>query len=157
MHQRSMSAVSPRYSFRRIASRSLVATSLLAIGLMSGSAWAGGPPGKEISLVNISQLTVNSASAFHRVAVSRRDPDLVAVAWREYGLPINTNAGAGPGERTADCHVSVSTDGCNTFHDTNLMPILRHNARHLELPTEPAPRLWYCNAPWVTTGDARPI
>ena len=157
MHQRSMSAVSPRYSFRRIASRSLVATSLLAIGLMSGSAWAGGPPGKEISLVNISQLTVNSASAFHRVAVSRRDPDLVAVAWREYGLPINTNAGAGPGERTADCHVSVSTDGGNTFHDTNLMPILRQNTGDPELPTEPAPGLWYCNAPWVTIGDDRTI
>src|SRR5213592_1259503 len=94
MHQRSMSAVSPRYSFRRIASRSFVATSLLAIGLAIGSGWAGGPPGKEISLVNISQFAVNSASAFHRVAVSRRDPNLVAVAWREYGLPINTNATA---------------------------------------------------------------
>jgi len=57
---------------------SVVATSLLAIGLVSGSGWAGGPPGKEISLVNMSQLTVASASAFHRVAVSRRDPNLVA-------------------------------------------------------------------------------
>src|SRR5207249_10261792 len=153
MHKRSMSVVSPRYSFRRIASRSIVATSLLAIG----SAWAGGPPGKEISLVNISRLAVNSASAFHRIAVSRRDPNLVAVAWREYGLPINTNAGAGPGERTADCHVSVSTDGGSTFHDTNLMPILRQNTGDPELPSEPAPGLWYCNAPWVTIGDDRTI
>src|SRR5437773_2134566 len=153
MHKRSMSVVSPRYRLRRIASRSIVATSLLAIG----SAWAGGPPGNEISLVNISQLTVNSASAFHRVAVSRRDPNLMAVAWREYGLPINTNAGAGPGERTADCHVSVSTDGGNTFHDTNLMSILRQNTGDPELPTEPAPGLWYCNAPWVTIGDDRTI
>src|SRR6266545_5123742 len=150
MHQRSMSAVSPRTRFRRIASRSLVATSLLAIGLMSGSAWAGGPPGKEISLVNMSQLTVASASAFHRVAVSRRDPNLVAVAWREYGLPINTNAGAAPGERTADCHVSVSTDGGKTFNDTDLMPILRENTGDPELPTQPPPGLYYCNAPWVT-------
>src|SRR5256886_13988897 len=106
MHQRSMSAVSPRYSFRRIASRSLVATSLLAIGLMSGSGWAGGPPGKEILLVNISQLTVNSASAFHRVAVSRRDPNLVAVAWRGDGFPINNHPGAGPRARTAGRPVS---------------------------------------------------
>ena len=89
--------------------------------------------------------------------MSRRDPNLVAVAWREYGLPINTNAGAGPGERTADCHVSVSTDGGNTFHDTNLMPILRQNTGDPELPTEPAPGLWYCNAPWVTIGDDRTI
>src|SRR5207237_8620437 len=145
----------PRASLRRSASRCHGATSLPAIGRMSGFASAGGPPGKEISLVNISQLTVNSASAFHRVAVSRRDPDLVAVAWREYGLPINTNAGAGPGERTADCHVSVSTDGGNTFHDTNLMPVLRQNTGDPELPTEPAPGLWYCNAPWVTIGDDR--
>jgi hypothetical protein len=158
MQQRSMSVVSPRNSFRRIARRSLVATGLLAIGLMSCPASAGdhhgdGHHGNEISLVNISQLSVHSASAFHRVAVSRRDPDLVAVAWREYGLPINTNAGSGPGERTADCHVSVSTNGGRTFHDTNLMPILKQNTGDPELPAEPAPGLWYCNAPWVTIGD----
>src|SRR5213082_2367424 len=148
MHKRSMSVVSPRYSFRRIASRSIVATSLLAIG----SAWAGGPLGKEISLVNISQFAVNSASAFHRVAVSRRDPNLVAVAWREYGLPINTNAGAGPGERTADCHVSVSTDGGSTFHDTNLMPILRQNTGDPELPRARCSTTSRARAHWVTRG-----
>ena len=95
---------------RRMAS--LVTVCLLMLGTTSGVAWAGGPDDKdkdkgkdkEISLVNISKFSVNSASAFHRVAVSRSDPDLVAIAWREYGLPINTNAGAGPGERTADCH-----------------------------------------------------
>src|SRR6185369_11134635 len=93
----------------------------------------------QISLVNISKFTVNSASAFHRVAVSRTNPDLVAIAWREYGLPINTNAGAAPGQRTADCHVSVSNDGGKTFRDTNLMPFLRQNTGDPELPTQPAP------------------
>jgi len=142
---------------RRMAS--LVTVCLLMLGITSAGAWAGGPDDKdkgkdkEISLVNISKFTVNSASAFHRVAVSRKDPDLVAIAWREYGLPINTNAGAGPGERTADCHVSVSKDGGKTFHDTNLMPFLRQNTGDPELPTEPAPGLYYCNAPWVAIGD----
>ena len=81
---------------------SLVTVCLLMLGTTSGGAWAGGPDDKdkgkdkEISLVNISKFSVNSASAFHRVAVSRTDPDLVAIAWREYGLPINTNAGAAP-------------------------------------------------------------
>jgi hypothetical protein len=80
---------------------SLVTVCLLMLG--TTSALLGRRPDdkdkgkdKEISLVNISKFTVNSASAFHRVAVSRKDPDLVAIAWREYGLPINTNAGAGP-------------------------------------------------------------
>jgi hypothetical protein len=87
--------------------------------------------------------------------VSRTDPNLVAVAWRKYGLPINTNADVG--ERTADCHVSVSTDGGRTFHDTNLMPILREHTGDPELPTEPAPGLWYCNWSWVSIGDDRTI
>jgi hypothetical protein len=128
---------------------SSVAGCLLMLAAGSDSASAA----QTISLVNISQLPVTSASAFHRIAVSRVDPNLVAVAWREYGLPINTNAGAGPGERTADCHVSVSTDGGMTFHDTNLMPMLRQNNGDPELPTEPAPGLYYCNAPWVAIGD----
>ena len=141
-----------------------VTVCLLMLGSTSGGAWAGGPNdedkdkgSKEISLVNISKLTVNSASAFHRVAVSRKDPDLVAIAWRDYGLPINTNAGAAPGERTADCHVSVSKDGGKTFHDTNLMPFLRQNTGDPELPTQPAPGLYYCNAPWVAIGDDHTI
>ena len=125
---------------RRMAS--FVTVCVLMLGTTSSGAWAGGPndkgKDKEISLVNISKLTVNSASAFHRVAVSRKDPDLVAIAWRDYGLPINTNAGAAPGERTADCHVSVSKDGGKTFHDTNLMPFLRQNTGDPELPTDPA-------------------
>ncbi len=57
MQQSSMSAVSPPNSFRRVARRSLVATGLLAIGLMGRSASGG-----EISLVNMSQLPVYSAA-----------------------------------------------------------------------------------------------
>jgi hypothetical protein len=139
-----------------------VVVCLIMLGTAYEGAWAsnppekaGNPPEKEISLVNISQLTVNSASAFHRVAVSRRDPNLVAVAWRDYGLPINTNADVGG--RIAECHVSVSTDGGDTFRDTNLMPILRQDTGDPELPTEPEPGLWYCNAPWVSIGDDRTI
>ena len=103
----------------------LTAGSLVAI--TCGTAWAANPPRKEISLVNISQTTEFYATAVPQVAVSRVDPNLVAVAWRKYGLPINTNAGAAPGERTADCHVAVSTDGGKTFNDTDLMPILRQH------------------------------
>ena len=119
----------------------LLAVCLLMLGTIYESAWAGGPPGQEISLVNISQTTEFYATAVPQVAVSRVDPNLVAVAWRKYGLPINTNAGAAPGERTADCHVAVSTDGGQTFHDTDLMPMLRQHTDP-ELPTEPAPGLF---------------
>jgi len=129
----------------------VVAVCLLMLGTIYDGAWAGSPPGKEISLVNISQTTEFFATAVPQVAVSRVDPDVVAVAWRLYGLPINTNAGAGPGERTADCHVAISTDGGTTFHDTNLMPILREHV-DAELPTQPAPGLYYCNWSWTSIG-----
>jgi hypothetical protein len=132
-----------------------LAVGLVVLSANPGSAWAAKGPAKEISLVNISRLTVNSASAFHRVAVSRQDPNLVAVAWRDYGLPINTNADAD--SRRAECHVSISTDGGDTFHDTNLMPILMQRTGDPELPTEPAPGLTGCNAPWVSIGDDRTI
>ena len=135
----------------------VVAVCLLMLGTIYDGAWAGSPPGKEISLVNISHTTEFFATAVPQVAVSRVDPDLVAVAWRKYGLPINTNAGAGPGERTADCHVAISTDGGTTFNDTDLMPILRQHTGDTELPTEPAPGLWYCNWSWVSIGDDRTI
>jgi hypothetical protein len=132
----------------------LAAVSLL--GMPYGSAWAGSPPGNEISLVNISQATPSFATAVPQVAVSRVDPNLIAVAWRKYGLPINTNAGAAPGERTADCHVAVSTDGGETFDDTDLMPILRQHTDP-DLPTQPEPGLYYCNFSWVSIGDDRTI
>src|SRR5439155_10521863 len=110
----------------------------------------------KISRVNISHTAALFATGVPQVAVSRVDPDLVAVAWRKYGLPINTNAGAAPGERTADCHVAVSADGGQTFRDTDLMPILRLHTDS-ELPSEPAPGLWYCNWSWVSIGDDRTI
>lgn len=132
-----------------------MAACLILVGTSHGGASAGSPPEKEISLVNISATTESFTTAVPQVAVSRTDPNLVAVAWRKYGLPINTNADVG--ERTADCHVSVSTDGGRTFHDTNLMPILREHTGDPELPTEPAPGLWYCNWSWVSIGDDRTI
>jgi hypothetical protein len=134
----------------------LLAVCLLMLGTIYDSAWAGGPLGQEISLVNISQTTASFATAVPQVAVSRVDPNLVAVAWRKYGIPINTNAGAAPGERTADCHVAVSTDGGKTFNDTDLMPILRQHSDP-DLPTQPAPGLWYCNWSWVSIGDDHTI
>lgn len=130
--------------------------SFLMLGTICDGVWAGNPGGKEISLVNISQTTESYATAVPQVAVSRVDPNLVAVAWRKYGLPINTNAGAGPGERTAECHVAVSTDGGTTFTDTDLTPILRLHTDP-DLPTEPAPGLWYCNWSWVSIGDDRTV
>ena len=150
----------------RLTTKALSLTAgLVLLSAVQGVASAGGGndnnkdkgKDKEISLVNVSKFSVNSASAFHRVVVSRTDPDLVAIAWREYGLPINTNAGAAPGERTADCHVSVSKDSGKTCHDTNLMPFLRQNTGDPELPTQPAPGLYYCNAPWVAIGDDHTI
>jgi hypothetical protein len=109
-----------------------------------------------ISLVNISQTSEFFTTAVPQVAVSRVDPNLIAVAWRKYGLPINTNAGANPGERTADCHVAVSTDGGQTFTGTDLMPILRQRTDP-EMPTQPEPGLFYCNWSWVSIGDDRTI
>jgi hypothetical protein len=141
---------------RRVGRMALAAVCLLMAGTMYGSASAGSPPGREIALVNISQTTASFATAVPQVAVSRVDPNLIAVAWRKYGLPINTNAGAAPGERTADCHVAVSTDGGETFNDTDLMPILRLHTDP-DLPTQPAPGLFYCNWSWVSIGDDRTI
>ena len=130
---------------------------LAVLGTHYGAAWAGPMlTWQGISLVNISQTSEFFTTGVPQVAVSRVDPNLIAVAWRKYGLPINTNAGANPGERTADCHVSVSTDGGQTFTDTNLMPILRQRTDP-EMPTQPEPGLFYCNWSWVTIGDDRTI
>jgi len=91
-----------------------------------------------ISLVNISKNSPKFASVFPQVAVSRTNPNLVAVAWRQYNLPVDTNALEK--DRVAECHVSISKDGGKTFTDRNMMDVLR---------TEAGPRLWGCNAPWV--------
>ena len=127
------------------------------LGAHHDAAWAGPMvTWQGISLVNISQAGEFLVTGVPQVAVSRVDPNLIAVAWRKYGLPINTNAGANPGERTADCHVAVSTDGGQTFTDTDLMPILRQRTDP-EMPTQPEPGLYYCNWPWVSIGDDRTI
>ena len=91
-----------------------------------------------ISVINISKNTPKFASVFPQVAVSRANPNLVAVAWRQYNLPVDTNALEK--DRVAECHVAISNDGGKTFKDRNMMDVLR---------TEAGPRLWGCNAPWV--------
>jgi hypothetical protein len=123
---------------------------LIALGTTQGSAWAGNAIEKGISLVDISATSASFTTGVPQVAVSRVDPNLVAVAWRKYGLPINTNAAVG--DRTADCHVAVSTDGGKTFTDTDLMPILRQHTDP-DLPTQPAPGLYFCNFSWVSIAD----
>jgi len=92
-----------------------------------------------ISVINISNNTPKFASVFPQVAVSRSNPDLVAVAWRRYNLPVDTNALEK--DRVAECHVAISQDGGKTFTDRNMMDVLRTPAK---------PRLWGCNAPWVS-------
>src|SRR5579872_5764554 len=103
----------------------------------------GATPG--VQLVNISQNSRTLASVFPQVAVSRANPDLVAVAWRRYGLPIDTNAPKP--DRLAECYVSISTDGGQTFVARSLMPELRTKGGQGE------PELWGCNAPWVTIAN----
>jgi hypothetical protein len=100
----------------------------------------GATPG--VVLTNISKNAVKFASVFPQVAVSPADDRVVAVAWRQYGLPIDTNAPKG--QRPAECHVAVSRDAGATFRDTNLMAYLRR-----ERISAAEPELWYCNAPWV--------
>src|SRR5690242_10362484 len=135
---------------RRKALAATAAVSLTLLCTTQGPAWAGNGPGQNISLINISAASASFTTGVPQVAVSRVDPNLVAVAWRKYGLPINTNAAIG--DRTADCHVAVSTDGGNSFNDTDLMPILREHTDP-DLPTQPAPGLWFCNFAWVSIGD----
>jgi hypothetical protein len=120
-----------------LASATLVATAVAPAqsaeepGLLNG-----------IKVVNISRNTPKFASVFPQVAVSRSDPNFVAVAWRQYNLPIDTNALEK--DRIAECHVSISRDGGSTFTDRNMMDVLRTEAR---------PRLWGCNAPWVAIAN----
>ncbi len=92
-----------------------------------------------VSVINISKNTPQFGSVFPQVAVSRSDNNVVAVAWRRYNLPVDTNALEK--DRIAECHVAISKDGGGTFTDRNMMDVLR---------TEGHPRLWGCNAPWVT-------
>jgi hypothetical protein len=103
----------------------------------------GATPG--VTLVNISQNTATFASVFPQVAVSRTNPQLVAVAWRRYGLPIDIHALKG--DRVAECYVSLSKDGGQTFTARNMMDVLRTPGGNGE------PELWGCNAPWVAIAN----
>jgi hypothetical protein len=110
------------------------------IGRAQTPAEPGATPG--VVLTNISKNAKKFASVFPQVAVSRTSPNLVAVAWRQYNLPIDTNALKQ--DRVAECHVSISKDGGQTFKDRNMMDVLRTTGGNGE------PELWGCNAPWVT-------
>jgi hypothetical protein len=118
---------------------------LFALTVSSGA--AGADP-NAISLFNISQNPFNFGSVLSEVKVSPTNPNLLAVSWRRYLLPINTNADKNV--RVADCHVSVSFDSGDTFQDTNLMPFLREAAVNVG---EPEPDLYFCNQPWVAFGS----
>src|SRR5262249_46647709 len=102
---------------------------LIVAGALSGifvvSAQTPPEPGLTpgVVLTNISKNTPKFASVFPQVAVSRSNPNLVAVAWRQYNLPIDTNALKE--DRIAECHVSISKDGGSNFTDKNMMSVLR--------------------------------
>jgi hypothetical protein len=127
-------------------------TASLAIAIATGiagrpSAQAPADPGATagVVLTNISKNSDKFASVFPQVAVSPADDRVMAVAWRQYSLPIDTNAPKGP--RTAECHVAISKDTGASFKDTNLMSYLRRDRI-----SAAEPELWYCNAPWVAFG-----
>jgi hypothetical protein len=121
--------------------------------LLAGVVFAGGlivtgqtPPEPGLTpgviLTNISKNTAKFASVFPQVSVSRSNPNLLAVAWRQYNLPIDTNALRE--DRIAECHVSISRDNGQTFTEHNMMDVLRTPGGNGQ------PLLWGCNAPWVT-------
>ena len=120
-----------------------LAIAVLGVGLML-SAQSPPEPGATpgVVLTNISRNTAKFASVFPQVAVSRSNSQIVAVAWRQYGLPIDIHALKGG--RVAECHVSMSKDGGQTFTDRNMMDVLRTPGGNGQ------PELWGCNAPWVT-------
>jgi hypothetical protein len=98
-----------------------------------------------VLITNISRNEVKFASVFPQVAVSRTDPAFVAVAWRRYGLPVDTNAAKRA--RIAECYLSISRDGGETFVERNMMSELRTTGGGGE------PELWGCNAPWVAVAN----
>ncbi len=115
------------------------------VALLASGAAAQTPPepgaSPGVTLVNISKNSTEGASVIPTVVVHPTNDNIVAVAWRRYGLPIDTNALKGV--RVADCHVAISMDGGRGFTDTDLMPMLRNEAINGE------PSMWYCNLPWA--------
>ena len=122
----------------------------LAVSLvLAGTAAAQTPPEPGatpgVQLTNISRNRAKFASVFPQVAVSRNNPRLVAVAWRQYNLPIDTNALRE--NRIAECHLALSKDGGRTFTDRNMMDVLRTPGG------DGRPLLWGCNAPWAAIAN----
>jgi hypothetical protein len=124
---------------------------LLSAAFTAGMGWLvsaqsppepGATPG--VMLTNISRNAVTFASVFPQVAVSRTNPQLVAVAWRRYSLPIDIHALK---DRVAECYVSLSKDGGQTFVERNMMDVLRTRGGNGE------PELYGCNAPWVSIAN----
>ena len=115
---------------------------LLAFGVCYGQTppEPGLPSG--VKVINISKNTPKFGSVFPQVTVSRANSNVVAVAWRRYNLPVDTNALEN--DRIAECHLAISKDGGETFTDRNMMDVLR---------TESKPRLWGCNAPWAAIAN----
>ena len=125
----------------------LVMAVCLLSPMMSGQALAADTD--DGWLVNISENTAEEASVFSTVAVNPKDPSQVTVAWRIYGVPIDTTAPMGV--RVADFHLSVSDDGGRTFTEIDMMPYVRA-VQGDDLPQDPAQPLWYCNGPWASYG-----
>ncbi len=115
---------------------------ILAVTIARLPGEPGVSPG--VTLIDISKNDAAFSSAFPSLAVNAENDEELGIAWRVYSLPIDTNAPKGM--RTAECHVSLSTDGGETFRDSSLMNVLRTRA------DGNTPELWYCNAPWVTFG-----
>jgi len=125
---------------------SLFAATVVWIELL-GAAQTPPEPGLTpgVVLTNISKNTAKFASVFPQVAVNRADPNVVAIAWRQYNLPIDTNALRE--DRVAECHVSISKDGGQNFTDRSMMDVLRTPGG------DGQPLLWGCNAPWVSIAN----
>ena len=90
-----------------------------------------------------------------QVAVSRVDPNLVAVPCGSTGYQSIPTRVRPPANARRLPRRRLDGQG-NTFNDTDLMPILRLHTDP-DLPTQPAPGLFYCNWSWVSIGDDRPI
>jgi hypothetical protein len=86
------------------------------------------------------------------VTVSRNDPNLVAVAWRRWALPFDTDSP----NFNAECHVAISHDGGHSFTDTDLMPYLRTAGGPnppYESDASGMPHLNGCNAPYAAIAN----
>ena len=134
--------------------RMLLAAALVLLAAPAGAQHLpepGIPDG--IQLINISKVAHDKyQSVFPWVVVSRSDPKLVAVAWRQWGLPLDTDSP----NFIAECHVAISHDGGHSFTDTDLMKYLRtaggdNGPYHAD--AQGMPRLNGCNAPYAAIAN----